>query len=97
MLKKLLPVLLIIFIVLILFSCNTPATEDDLVIDSKDTLSHSSGSVLYVANINSHTYHLSSCRFAKSMKEENRYETSDLDFLLSREYTPCKICIKSSN
>ena len=94
--KKLLSVLLTLFLTVIFVSCKTPTTENDITFDSKTPLSHITGNIVYVANISSRTYHLSSCRYANSLKEENKHITTDLEFLTLREYTPCKICIKSS-
>ena len=93
--KKLL-ILLSIF-VLLLSSCNTPPTESVTIDNSKAPLSHLAGETLYIANTNSKTYHLSYCRFAINMKEENRHETYDLDFLISREFKACKSCIKADD
>lgn len=87
--------ILLSILVLLLSSCKTPPTESVIIDNSKAPLSHPTGDTLYIANTNSKTYHLSYCRFAISMKEENKYETYDLDFLISREFKPCKSCIKA--
>ena len=92
--RKLLPILLII---LFLSSCTIPSTESVNVDGSKVTSSHSTGKFLYVVNTNSKTFHISSCKFAADIKEENKHITSDLDFLASREFTPCRNCINGDN
>ena len=89
--KKLLFILLIS--VFILTACNEPDTEDVKPSISKLTPEGQDGDTLYVANTSSKTYHLPSCYMAKSIKEENRLETRDEDFLRSRKYTSCKICV----
>lgn len=63
--------------------------ETDKEVPNLDT----GGTVLYIVNTSSRSYHLSSCYMVKSIKEENKQETYDIDFLIEREYSPCKICI----
>jgi len=90
-LKKL--VLLLLVFVFILTACNTPNTEDITYDSTKLPVNKPEGSVLYVANMSSKTYHLPTCYMADNIKEENRLETKDANFLRSRQYTSCKICI----
>ena len=61
--------------------------------DSKTELSRHLGEVTYVLNISSGTYHIAECSVAKRIKEENRYETNDKEFITSRKFAPCKHCI----
>lgn len=51
------------------------------------------GGYVYVLNIATHKYHLQTCEYAISMREENRYETSSMHYIIERDYQPCKICI----
>lgn len=85
---------LILIFVLTLSSCSTLEHIDVRGDESKGELVHKGGDVLYVANVNSKSYHTSECYITKGIKEENRHETYDLEFLISREFTPCKKCIK---
>ena len=93
--KKLLP--LVFVLLFILSSCRSPETNTVIGESSKAPLSHTEGDILYVANTSSQTYHLPSCYIAKRIKEENRFETKDLEFLRSRKFVSCKTCIKSHN
>ncbi len=87
-----------LFILTILLSCLfISCAKSYYEIDEKekvDTESEILGDTLYIVNISSYSYHLSSCYMADRIKEENKVETRDIDFILEREYTPCKICIK---
>ena len=85
---------LIFVFAIFLSSCSTLEHIDVKGDESKEALTHKSGDVLYVANVNSKSYHTTECYIAKRIKEENRHETYDLEFLISREFTPCKKCIK---
>lgn len=89
--------LMILFLLsaILLCSCSTLEHIEVKGEDVKSSLVHESGDVLYVANISSKSYHLASCYIVDRMKAENKYETYDLDFLLKRDYTPCKRCIKT--
>ena len=46
----------------------------------------------YLANKNSKTFHYSTCSYAKRIKEENLYKTSDREELLLKDYKPCSNC-----
>lgn len=48
---------------------------------------------LYVVNVSTRSYHLPSCYIVNNIKEENKQETYDKNFLVERGYSPCKICI----
>ncbi len=86
---------LIFILVLLLSSCSTLEHIDVTGDESKGELIHTaSGDVLYVANLSSRAYHTKECYLTKRINEENEWETYDLDFLISREFTPCKRCIK---
>ena len=93
--KRILPILLILLF--LLSSCNTPTTQEITQDSSKAPLpnedENSFGSVLYIANTSSKTYHLPSCYLVSRISEENRLETKDIDFLRSRKYTSCKACM----
>lgn len=54
---------------------------------------YASGSINYVLNTSSKKFHLPSCRYANSMKIENReISNAPRDYLLSIEYKPCETC-----
>ena len=61
--------------------------------DKVDTEWETVGSTEYIVNTASYTYHLSSCYITRSIKEENKVTTTDINFLIERQYTPCKKCI----
>ena len=48
--------------------------------------------ILYYANKNSKKFHLSTCGFAKRIKAENLYTTTNHDQLLLEGYEPCSNC-----
>lgn len=95
--KKL--IIILIFCVLILPSC---AKDNDIILENeslKDIEIESPtdlNKTIYVLNTNSLKYHLRNCRFAQGIRTENRYETSDMEFIKSRGYEPCSTCIKSN-
>lgn len=88
---KILPFLLIF--IFIFASCGGPDTNDVVTDYTKDSLIHSQDGKLYVANTSTKTYHFPDCYMIDTLKGEHRLETKDLDFLRSRMYTSCKICI----
>lgn len=51
------------------------------------------GDVLYIVNVETRVYHFPSCYIVDNMSEENKLLTYDIEFLIEREYAPCKICI----
>lgn len=51
------------------------------------------GDVLYIVNKETRVYHYPSCYIVDNMSEENKLLTYDIEFLIEREYAPCKICI----
>ena len=82
---------ILILILPLLISCG-----DYYEINGKDKVSTewtTDGDGEYVVNTSSYTYHISSCYIAKGIKEENKVTTTDIDFILERQYTPCKKCI----
>lgn len=48
--------------------------------------------LLYYANKNSKTFHLSTCSTAKRIKNENLYISDDRNELLLQNYKPCSNC-----
>ncbi len=90
-------ILLLLVLIFILTACNEPDTENVTIDSNKLPINKPEGNVLYVANMSSKTYHLPSCYIAENIKEENKLETKDEDFLRSRQYTSCKICIGKPN
>jgi hypothetical protein len=95
--KKLIVILLLC--ILILPSC---AKDNDIILENESLKDieieapTNSNKIIYVLNTNSHKYHLRDCRFAQGIRAENRYETSDMEFIKSRGYEPCSTCIKSN-
>lgn len=51
-----------------------------------------SETVEYFANKNTKKFHLSTCRYAKSIKEENLSKSKNRKLLISDGYVPCKSC-----
>ena len=49
-------------------------------------------SASYCANKNSKVFHKSNCGSVKTMKEENKYISSNRQTLINEGYTPCKRC-----
>ena len=92
--KKL--IILLILCVFVLPSC----ADNDIVLENeslKDIVTESPTDInkkIYVLNTNSRKYHLPDCRFVNGINPENRYDTSDIDFIKSRGYEPCSSCIK---
>ena len=48
--------------------------------------------VVYIGNKNSKTFHLSTCRSAKSMSDKNRVEFSSREEAIGQGYKPCGSC-----
>lgn len=90
--KKLLTIL--IALMLLLSSCSTIDSIDVQGDKDKQELICQSGDITYVANISSKTYHLPSCHIAKRISKKNKWETRDMNFLVKRDFIPCKTCIK---
>ena len=82
----------VILLLLTLSSCSTIPYTEISGEENKTAISRETGDVLYVANINSFTYHLSDCYLVERIKDENKLETSDLPMLQRDEFKPCKIC-----
>ena len=75
---------------------NRLATADDPLgggAEGGETPDDSGEATVYILNISSKKIHTEDCRYASSMKEENRKEhTGSLDELLSDGYTKCNTC-----
>lgn len=75
-------------------------TGESKLIGSADTpsssvVSSSQTEIIYVLNVNSKKIHKPSCKYAKSMSEENRSESSKpLADLIKEGYAECKVCFK---
>ncbi len=75
-------------------------TGESKLIGSTDTAFSSAASssqeeVIYVLNINTKKIHKQSCKYAKSMSEENKSESSKpLADLIKEGYVECKVCFK---
>ena len=84
----------ILLFVIFLTSCSVVDKIDVCGDSEKTTLSRVDEGETYVVNKSSGTIHLPSCYIADRISEENRWETTDLNFLLERNYTPCKKCLE---
>ncbi len=82
---------------LVFFVLLTSCGKSDYIIsadnDKTPAKLNTDGEILYIVNTSTRSYHLPSCYILKNTKEENKRETYDIDFLVERGYTPCKICI----
>ena len=89
-----------ILFILLLASCLTLASCSigiDLEIagekDKNEPNLDTDGDVLYIVNVETRVYHFPTCYIVDNMSEENKLLTYDIEFLIEREYSPCKICI----
>lgn len=58
-----------------------------------DTVSQTSGEILYVANTNSHKFHRLDCSSVTDIKPKNRWDTSlTREQLIEQGYKPCQRC-----
>lgn len=46
----------------------------------------------FVVNTNTRKFHKLDCRYAKEMTSNMHYASDDKDFLISHDYSPCKVC-----
>ena len=93
---KRLALIMCIIICMLLLSCG----KSDYTVNAEQkepARTVNSSGTLYIVNTSTRSYHLPSCYILKNTKEENKAETYDIEFLTERGYTPCKICISSSN
>ena len=94
--KKIITLLLLS--VFILYSCgeSLPGLDDIELsnIDLPTTLDEIEipTDYVYVLNLSSKKYHLQYCKYAISINVKNRYETGDMNYIMSMEFTPCSIC-----
>lgn len=68
------------------------ATTVNGYLNSNAMNSESKFNIEYFANKNTKKFHLSSCRWAKSIKDENLYKSYNRELLISDGYEPCKTC-----
>lgn len=47
----------------------------------------------YIANTSTKKFHVSTCKYVKSMSEDNKLYSESYDELISEGYEPCKVCI----
>ena len=71
-------IVLLLLCILILPSC---VNENDIILENES---------LKDIEIESPT----DCKFVKGIRPENRYDTSDMEFIETRGYEPCSTCIK---
>ena len=68
---------------------NNIGTDDQI----NDTVSKTSGEILYVANTNSHKFHRLDCSSVTDIKPKNRWDTSlTREQLIEQGYKPCQRC-----
>ncbi len=68
---------------------NSIGTDDQI----NDTVSKTSGEILYVANTNSHKFHRLDCSSVTDIKSKNRWDTSlTREQLIEQGYKPCQRC-----
>ena len=88
-----------IFVSILLFSLILSACgrNYDQVVkgeENKDEAPESElGLTTYVVNTSTYSYHMPTCRIVPEIKDENKVETRDIDFLVEHNYKPCGICI----
>lgn len=70
---------------------NNTVSENPVFTNSANTETNET-STEFCANKNSKVFHNSSCGSVKTMKEENKYFSSDRDSLINEGYIPCKRC-----
>lgn len=71
---------------------STIISGNDVTAKSETETSEDKSTVTYCANKNSKVFHKSSCGSVKTMKEENKYISSNRNTLINEGYTPCKRC-----
>jgi len=91
--KKLIFVLFIIILLLSSCSDNDIILENETLKDIKVEGTHHSADTVYVLNLKTHKYHLKSCRYASIINQEIKFETTDMEFITTRGYSPCGICL----
>ncbi len=83
-----------VFACLLLLSCGRDYDFTTTIdTDKQEVNLDTGGYILYIVNTSSRSYHLSNCYIVDNIKEENKLQTYDIDFITQRCYTPCKICI----
>lgn len=91
--KRIILFLLLIMLALTFISCDSHA---DITIDGKDEANKiediDKNGQKYIISIKSKTFHLEDCYIVKNIDEENIREIYDRDFLIEREFVPCKKC-----
>ena len=78
-------------------STPAPTTSPSSAPASTVTTSYSSSapessSALYVGNLNTHKFHLASCRYVSKMKDANKVYFNTRQEAIDAGYTPCKVC-----
>lgn len=68
------------------------ATTVNGYLNSQSTTSVNDLTIQYFANTNTKKFHLSTCRWATSIKKENLYKSYNRQLLISDGFDPCKTC-----
>ena len=89
--KRLICVLLLL--IFSLFSCGNNQYVQVSGESSKATMPENDNRVVYVANVKSQKYHLKTCYTLEGASAEHLTETTDIDLLVNRGYTPCSKCM----
>lgn len=87
-------ILCVLFVALFICSCSDGAVLENSSLSEVSHHTEPQGQV-YIINMNSKKYHTSSCTYAKSIKEEYKETSSDIDFIKERGYLPCSTCLNT--
>ena len=71
---------------------NYNTIDADKVAVQSDKTAKPDSKAIYCANKNSKIFHKSTCKSVKSIKEENKFFSSDKEGLTKDGYKPCKQC-----
>ncbi len=81
------------------YRVSTPETDDTEISGDKITVQSpntetDSGTqaIQYCGNLNSKTFHKSTCSSVKRMHDDNKFFTSDRNLLTEQGFAPCKSC-----
>lgn len=73
----------------------TDTTSDTAADTATAETEQDQSTMTFVLNTNTKKFHLPTCRYAKSIKAQNRKEVVGIDQLIDDSgYEPCKVCLK---
>ncbi|MBQ8392675.1 MAG: hypothetical protein IJX51_02775 [Clostridia bacterium] len=89
-------ILIILLLVIFLPSCSDTPGHGDIPLENTELCTtgkpREPTSYVFVLNMSTKKFHLQNCKYATSIREENRIETDDIQYIYSLEYSPCSIC-----